>query len=371
MAAVLVALALTGCWSRREINELALVLAAGFDRAPGGDIRVTAQFPVPQPAGGDRGGTRFFTASATGSTLELATNRLTEQVANYVTWKHLQLVVLGRDLAAGGVSEVVDFLYRPVFARETARVVVARGEAGPLLEGVSRQAALPVRGLREVLVNAEVEGLAEDLDLARFATRLLEPGWDPVAPVVRIDGVGGLLIEGLAAFQGDRLAGFLSGRAPQGYLLSCRRCQRMVVPLQCPGGTGIGSIYVYGHQASVDVEVAGGRVERARLHVRLTGVPSQTFCRGRATDAAFVRTIEQTAREVLRSDVESALAQARAMGADIFGFGLAARRRGATGLRHQDWVNWPVQTDIELTLDREAQTVEPTRPGSEDQGGGR
>lgn len=46
---------LTGCWSRKELNDLALVMALGIDLDPGG-YAVTVQVMNPGEAGNQKGG---------------------------------------------------------------------------------------------------------------------------------------------------------------------------------------------------------------------------------------------------------------------------------------------------------------------------
>lgn len=54
---LLVAVILTGgCWDRRELNELAIVLGAGVDRLPDGRIQLTLQLARPSAFGGGEGG---------------------------------------------------------------------------------------------------------------------------------------------------------------------------------------------------------------------------------------------------------------------------------------------------------------------------
>lgn len=363
--AALVGLGGTGCWSRREINELALVLAAGIDRTPRGEIQVTAQFPIPRPLGADRGGPDVFTAVGTGGTVDAATASLTKEVGEYVSWSHLQLLVLGEGTAAGGVAGVIDSIFRQTTSRETARVLVARGPAAPLLAAGSPAVRPPAKGVRDALFGTQQEGLTLDVDVARFATALYEPGWDPVAPAARPGPGGTLQVGGLAAFRGDRLVGFLDDLAARGYLLACSRCQRMVVPFACPGSGEPASLRIYGHQTRVDVSVSDGRVEGVTLQSRLAGIPAQAGCPRTPDDARREEAVRAAAQRALVAGAEAAVARARSLGADIFGFVMQARRRGARGVREEDWARWPVGVDVRLTLEQEGQTVERIGPTQE------
>ena len=41
----------SGCWSRKEIEDLAFVVAVGVDMSPSGNIQITAQFAKPGAMG--------------------------------------------------------------------------------------------------------------------------------------------------------------------------------------------------------------------------------------------------------------------------------------------------------------------------------
>lgn len=104
-----------GCWSRKEINDLAIVLATGVDQASDGKIRLTVQIARPRAFGG--GGQKpsgfeknnVWVISQNGETVLDAQRYLEAKVSRKVYWGHNVILVLGEELAKQGVRQAINF----------------------------------------------------------------------------------------------------------------------------------------------------------------------------------------------------------------------------------------------------------------------
>lgn len=133
-----------GCWSRKEIHELAFVMAIGVDwDEERGRYDLTLQVVrpalVPQPTGQGSGGglpqerPYFFIqvgggnlAEALGEALKFETRRL------YLG--HLQAVGVREAAARRGIGPALDYLWRHQEVRPTAEMLVAASRARTLLQ---------------------------------------------------------------------------------------------------------------------------------------------------------------------------------------------------------------------------------------------
>ncbi|MCL6635676.1 MAG: Ger(x)C family spore germination protein, partial [Peptococcaceae bacterium] len=85
---------LGGCWSRREISELAIILAAGVDYTADGKVQLTLQIARPGSfagaptgeGGGAKEGSTVWVASAAGKTIFEAQRNLAAQVSRHLYW---------------------------------------------------------------------------------------------------------------------------------------------------------------------------------------------------------------------------------------------------------------------------------------------
>lgn len=174
------AVTLTGCWGRRELDEIASVALLGIDAARGetgeplppgqAGIEVTLAITIPraspgvagQPGsgGGGRAGTAVTVISTMASNLAAAAQALEQSLDRDLRATHLQSLIVGEDLARLGLNEVLDMLMRHRSLRHTVPVLVAEGTARDLLSKLSpSMEAAPwtfIRKLTEINIKAHV-----------------------------------------------------------------------------------------------------------------------------------------------------------------------------------------------------------------------
>ncbi|MGB9886999.1 MAG: Ger(x)C family spore germination protein [Moorellales bacterium] len=335
---------LSGCWSRREITELAVVLGTGVDWTPQGKIRLTVQIARPTAfvggtAGGGGGGGQEAPASwvlwEEGRTLQEAERRLAARIPRQLYWAHCVVLVLGEKMARRGIYRVTDFFLRNPQPREIMWVMVARGEARDFLATystlakTSAQAAgflallkagsyVRLKDLAEALACREGEPIATAVQ-ARPAG--VTPGPAP--------GQGGGLpslkevaVVGTAVFRGDRLVGWLTPYETTGLMWLRGKAGKELVVVPAPGQP----------QEKVSAQIMPGRVTiipklegeqlqfTARIRVQAFMLEQQTLADlARPPEAKALE--EAVAREIRRR-AEAALTKAQKQyGVDIFGFG--------------------------------------------------
>lgn len=235
-----------GCWDRRELSELAIVLGAGVDRLPGGRIRLTLQLVRPSAFGGGEGGANVsmnqniaWVVSATGETIADAQRNLALQISRHITWTHNIVLVFGEEAAIYGVRDLTNFFHRQAGPRETMWVMVAEGEAKKVLEShteLEKTSAQSMGFLARSRAGFAVEFINFIKDLASWGT-------NPVATKVRLAPQGEpqgpgmekkqkhqeVVFTGTAVFKDDRLAGWLDKSETRGLLWLRGEMERGVI----------------------------------------------------------------------------------------------------------------------------------------------
>src|SRR4051812_18944723 len=91
---------LTGCWSRVEVNDLAIVSMMAIDQAEDGNLRLWLHVVVPAKAGGPPGaspggggGLPFITLSATGRSILEASKQIQIQTSRRLFWAHMRVIL--------------------------------------------------------------------------------------------------------------------------------------------------------------------------------------------------------------------------------------------------------------------------------------
>jgi spore germination protein KC len=136
---------LSGCWDRKEVNDLALIVGLGIDQTKDGKIMLTAELIVPKAVGGGGqmigggdggggGGAETIVRSGTGTTVADAISNLQEKLPRRIFWGHTEVIVFGEKAAKAGIRQHLDFLGRNPEARLRANVFVSKGTAKSVLE---------------------------------------------------------------------------------------------------------------------------------------------------------------------------------------------------------------------------------------------
>lgn len=195
MIALQFTLVLSGCWERKELNEIAFVLGIGLDKADKG-YTVSMQVVIPsaissQSTGGGGGtGVPVVVYKFTVPTFYDAQRMLNLDSSRTSYLGHIRVLVIGEELARSGVGEILDVFKRSREPRMDFYVMVARGTtASDVLNVLTPMDKLPANKLFSSLDNSykdSAKTVAVTLD--DFIENLLSQGENPVLTGVEVMG---------------------------------------------------------------------------------------------------------------------------------------------------------------------------------------
>ena len=221
---------ITGCWSRREMNDLAIAVGIGIDKV-GDQYKVSVQVVEPGQVAGTKSGVSLTPVNlyqTTGATVLEALRRITMDSPRKIYLAHLRMLIIGEDLAKEGIDKVLDFLSRDTEVRNDYLMVVARNTlAEETLKILTSLEMVPSIKLFSSLKSAEKYWApASTITLANIIGDLVARGKDPVLTGLEIIGdiakgettenlntvenAAKLEYTGLAVFNKDKLVGWLN-----------------------------------------------------------------------------------------------------------------------------------------------------------------
>lgn len=377
----------TGCWDRREIEDAALVLALGVDKAADeGRVLLTVQIALPRAIGG---GTHFgggngstppaIVESMEGDTITEALRDLETFINRQVTLMHLKAIVFGRELAEDGVDSHIGVLSRNREFRRTILMMVAQGSAqealtlrpelekepSSVLESLARRAA--ERGSRAPRVNLHdfllgYEGAAEEPMLPMLRPHRTEPG---------LEGAGGPVkgqLLGAALFRGVHMVGELSPDETEVLLLLKGRTDRFMESVFSPADEQhqiVADLTAEQRKIAVDVR---GPVPLITIFIHTEAeIREVQKLNSDLTEESLVE-LERRLSRGLQSKAEALLHRLQSeLQADYVGFGHYAR------MRFHDWRSWEaykwpdrfpkakIQVTFDTTIRRVGMTFHPVR----------
>jgi spore germination protein KC len=225
-------LLLTGCWGKREVEQLAPLIGLGFDlgQKPGSYL-ITEQFVrAKQGKEGVEVQDRTFTIEA--SSAREAYEMISKISSRIPFMGSLRVIVIGEDVAKAGINDMLDFAQRFSEFRRTMYLVIAKGKAQSILNLKLRNGLLPAMFIKNNLETGDTISTFPLVHLGHYLTTLDTKITAPIIPVIesikpgeegveyKADGKDGaeIQLQGAAVFRGDHLADFLTDEETKGYM---------------------------------------------------------------------------------------------------------------------------------------------------------
>ncbi len=224
---ILCILLLTGCWDRRELNELGIVMAVGIDKdGSEGNITVTCQ--IVRPGALKSEGANIESpndlVSASGDTLFEAIRNISKEFDRMVYFPHTKVIVVNEALAKDGLLPMLDLFERDHEMRHLVSIIVAKDASAREILGVMHgveniQASYMDNIIKLRKVNSEVT----NTNLLQFTQKVTANGINPITGVMKIikernepieekdeKVTEGIKLTGTAVYKKDKLIGFLN-----------------------------------------------------------------------------------------------------------------------------------------------------------------
>lgn len=356
-------LLLTGCWDRKELNDLGIMMGLGVDMA-GDQIKVTAQVAIPSALGsktGKSGGTPVTLFHATAPTVFEAIQKLTLSNPRNIFMSHIRVLVFSEKYAAEvGIGDVLEALMRDPGVRPDYYVMIARkAKAETILSTLTSLERIPAEKLYNALeVSAKTWAPTTTVSADRLFEEMLSSGISPVvtgvelrgdkkaAPtesnVTRSDPSAKLYYTGLGVFKKDKLIGWLNESESKGYNYIRDNVKSTVGHLDCKDKGKI-ALKVLRSTTKMKAKFNEQSEPEIDISLQVVSIIASVECKRRIADLAIIKELEQEAEdsfvELFETTVNDVIKKYKV---DIFGFGQEIDRTNHTWwLAHQEnWSNY-------------------------------
>jgi len=365
---------LTGCWNRRELNDLSIALGVGIDKE-GDRYRLSIQIVNPQEiaarkGGGDNSPVTIY--EETGDTLFEIFRRMTTHTPRKIYMSHLRILIIGEEVAKDGVQNVLDVFARDHEMRTDFYVIIARDtEAKQVLSILQPLEKVPANFLYKTLQTSEsVWAPTIGVFLDELMSDLMVKGKEATLTGVRIlgDAEAGTMVDNLKStrtnallkyttigvFRKDKLVGWLNEEESKGYNYISNRVKSTVGVLPCPGG-GKMDVEVIRTKTKLSGKVTDGQPE-ITIEIRIDQNVGEVACAIDITDPDVMSKMDREGEKRIKSIVEKTVQRAqKKYKSDIFGFGDAIRRSSPKEWERleNDWYNLfpevPVHYNIQVS----------------------
>jgi len=333
---------LTGCWDRKEPEQLALILAMGFDLdEKTGDFKLIAQIANPLgmggegPEGGGGGGTQeaVWVVAASGETPFMASRNLITKSTRQIEYSHTAAVLFSEDIARQGLQPLVDYMDRERQFRLVAHPFVVEGDVRKALEADFPLEEMGAVGfVRHHFYTSQQSGATRDVILRNLFHTFTQPGWEATLPRLHLitDEEGKLIQEapvevtGAAVFKRDRMVGWLNEKETRGLNWVLNDLNRAFYVLDSPVEEGRPStVEILQVSSRMRARVQGDRVT-ITLEIEADGRLQETMTEKDwlSRDSDLTQSLDRRLAQAIRNDIQLAVKTAQQeFNSDIFGFG--------------------------------------------------
>ncbi|KAA9014921.1 Ger(x)C family spore germination protein [Niallia endozanthoxylica] len=334
---------LSGCWSRRELNELAIAVALGIDKTDDG-LLLTVQIINPSELAGQvrSGRTEVISMKQTGDTLLEAGRMLSVESPRRIYLAHLRQIIFGEEFAKEGIAKTLDFLSRHHEMRTDFFITVAKGStASDILNVQTALEPIPANKLFGALENSEtVWSRTKTVQLDELISSITSKGKEPVltgiyaygdvktgskfSNVQDVSPESELKIDQIAVFKKDKLIGWLNSDESKGFNYITDNIKSSIVNIPCEGGKiSIGTI-----RSKTDVK---GKMKNGKpqidIHINSEGNIGDVQCSVDLSKLETIKAIEEKYKNQIEEKMKKVIHRAQKdFQSDIFGFGEAIHR---------------------------------------------
>ncbi|PID23294.1 spore gernimation protein GerC [Sporosarcina sp. P3] len=335
---------LSGCWDRRELNELGITMALGIDKVKN-EYQVSAQVIVPSEVSmkASTGRSAVTLYQASGETIYEAFRKMTKNSPRKIYPGHLRILIISEDLAKEGIGESLDFLARDWELRSDFYVVIAKDlTASEVLNVTTPIESIPANKMFNALKTTESNWAGtEGIILDDLLNNLTSDGKEAVLTGIKVTGnkeLGSskqnvesitsdaqIQYDHLAVFKEDQLVGWLTEDEGRGFSDITDNVKKTVTAISCPTGGKI-AIEILDFNTSIKGSINKGEPE-VDIHVEVKGNVGEVQCSIDLTKPESITKIqkiyEKEVKELIEQTISSVQNQYQS---DIFGFGEAIHR---------------------------------------------
>jgi len=341
---IILSLFLSGCWDRRELNELAITLAFGIDKVDD-EYMVSAQVVVPSEVSMNKGAGRSTVTlfQATGETVYEALRKMTKDSPRKIYPGHLRMLVLGEELAQEGIAESLELLSRDWELRSDFFVAIAKDmTAAEVLNVTTTIESIPANKMYDTLKTSETAWAATNgITLDELIVNLVSDGKEAVLTGIFVTGdkeIGAskqnvesitpsarIQYDELAVFNKDKLVGWLTVQESKGYNDITNSVKTTVNTIHCPN-EGQATIEVIKYKSDLKGSINNGN-PKMDVNVKVEGNVAAVECKMDLTKPETIVELEEIYEKDVKKTIDDAINSVqRQYKTDIFGFGEAIHR---------------------------------------------
>ncbi|MED4532077.1 Ger(x)C family spore germination protein [Metabacillus fastidiosus] len=363
---------LTACWDHKELNDIGIVSGIAVEKGERDKYRFTVEVINASELSkqGAQGNTPVISYSLEGNSIAELTKKVTKGLMRSPEYSHTRVVVIDEEIAKEGLLEFLDFFERTGEIRNDFNIFISRGvKASDVITVVD-----PVQKIPGIKMNTQAQNFFKEwggdpnVRMTDFIRALTSKGRNPVAQAVTIEGnpaIGksvennkevvppaNFVLDGLAVFKADKLAGVMSVEDTRNYLWT-QNLKRTILTVSCEQDNRYIDIQIISSKTDKNVQYKNGRLY---IDIEIDGEAKLlgTQC---SQDLKLIKTmnlyedyINKEISKMIKGTIEKVQSEYHS---DIFGFGEVLRRQDYKSFKklEDEWNEIFTEAEIKIVSD--------------------
>ncbi|WNR46093.1 Ger(x)C family spore germination protein [Paenibacillus roseipurpureus] len=373
---------LTGCWNRKELNDLSVVIGMGIEMV-NEEYLVTMQVVDTSQMSSNRKADRSPTLviSEQERTIYEAIRKITTKTSRKMYGAHLRLLILDEKVARKGIRDALDQILRDYEPRPDFYTVLSKKYSPrEILSLVTPTEVLPAIELyRSLKLSEKVWAPTAAITIVELYQMLVKEGIEPVLTGLTIRGnsVKGSKMdnvkqpksyaeyqfEDIGVFREDKFLGWLGESDSKAYNYIVNKVRNTVGKAACPNGSNEFVVEITKSKAKIKPEMRSG-VPAVRIVLKTEGNIGELHCNVDLNKEEDFLQLQQAGKERLYQIVDQGIRHVQDdYGVDIFGFGIAFHHKFP-----KQWAvlktNWnenfkkmPIDVELDYKLQKIGKTI--------------
>ncbi|WP_155925537.1 Ger(x)C family spore germination protein [Bacillus sp. UNC438CL73TsuS30] len=204
---------LTGCWDQRLLKEQKIIELIGYDVGLKGEVVASTSYPIGLGSSGNLTSSSTTSSKSTILTSNGATalDTLLQEdlkISERIDTSKTQVILFGERIAAKGLYQELDSIYRNPKGALGAKVAIIEGRATDAISLKQEEANLNGRYYDEFLKSGVATGFYTDYNVQSVCPLLLKHTKDPLLPLIKIHSEGHRAESvGMALFNNEKMTG--------------------------------------------------------------------------------------------------------------------------------------------------------------------
>ncbi|WP_158736337.1 Ger(x)C family spore germination protein [Alteribacillus sp. YIM 98480] len=344
---------LSGCWSNRELPDLALVSALGIDKAENGQYVGTIQVINPGNVAGGEGtqatgseSTPITTYTASGGNLTEVNRHVSSQVSRRPYYAHTNLLVIGEKLAREeGIAKIFDALERDPEFRTTTKAVIATNntKAEDIISTLTTIDKIPSNKVIKTLESTEqILGQHMNVDTRDVLSKMATPDQAPIITCFSMEGdenqgksleniqatvpEARLQASGIAVLKDGKMIDTITEDVSKGTMWVLNKIKATAVSIDWKGETDAIVYQVTRQKTDVTADMKNTNKPKISVEVSAEGRIGEAAVPVDLSNPLLLVEFEEALGEKIKENIMSSIHKAQELKADYLGFGGAVHR---------------------------------------------